>query len=238
MPFFEIYFYNYKQYINHILNLNILEYNNLNFFIIFLFGIIGSLSPCNLSMIPIYISYITKSKVKKNNYFNNILYFSIGNFISCFALGIISTFLNKLYNDLIINIVMFTDFIKIVISLSLLNIVKFRLIFDNKIIKKQYKNNLFEIILLGVTTGASASACNAPLISIIMLWTIHYQNLFFSLVIFFIYTLATITPILLSTTFTGLFQHNTYLKNISSYLIFITGTILLSHSILNILLLI
>ena len=65
-------------------------------FLVFTAGLLTSLGPCSLSLLPITIAYIGGTK---NNKFK-LISFSCGVIISLITLGAISGFLGKIYGQL------------------------------------------------------------------------------------------------------------------------------------------
>nr|YP_009402704.1 cytochrome c biogenesis protein transmembrane region [Compsopogon caeruleus]ARX96058.1 cytochrome c biogenesis protein transmembrane region [Compsopogon caeruleus] len=231
----EIYLYHYKQYLSHIFNLQNIQNHQLNLYFVFFIGIIGGLSPCNLSIIPIYMSYILKSRLKSNFILSNILYFIGGNVVSTFLFSIISILFSQLYYSLNNHFIILFEILKIIIALNLLNIIRLQIFWPNKYTVKANYNNFNELFILGLTNGLSTISCNGPIIITIMISLIKYNNFLLSVIIFSVYTISMTIPIILSTIFLQIQNQLSIIKSLSESLILFAGSILLSNSIFQLL---
>ena len=98
--------------------------NPLNIFLVFLAGLLTSLGPCSLSLLPVTIAYIGGSKNEGNNL--RILSFCIGVVFSLVCLGAIAGFLGKIYGQVPDIITTSVSIFAIIMGLNLLGVIKLR----------------------------------------------------------------------------------------------------------------
>ena len=111
----------------------------LTIFLVFTAGLLTSLGPCSLSLLPITIAYI--GGTEKNKF--KLMSFSGGVVFSLVALGAASGFLGKIYGQIPSYYTSVVALIAIIMGLNLLGILKFQLpngpdlkIIENKLIDK------------------------------------------------------------------------------------------------------
>nr|QCI05289.1 Thiol:disulfide interchange protein [Compsothamnion thuyoides] len=118
---YEVYFYILQQNLYRLLILNISQFNIYVCILMFLFGLITSLSPCFLSIMPLSIAYMNSSKYSKKN---NLL-FTLGIANTIFFFSLIINFINIKYFSHIYKVPIFSSIILLIISLNLLQIFNF-----------------------------------------------------------------------------------------------------------------
>ena len=91
-------------------------------FLVFSAGLLTSLGPCSLSLLPVTIAYI--GGTEKNKF--KLISFSGGVVFSLVALGAASGFLGKIYGQIPSYYTSFVALIAIIMGLNLLGILKFQ----------------------------------------------------------------------------------------------------------------
>nr|YP_010195855.1 thiol:disulfide interchange protein [Gracilaria bursa-pastoris]UAD83252.1 thiol:disulfide interchange protein [Gracilaria bursa-pastoris] len=138
------------------------------FILLIISGLLTSLNPCLLSMIPASWSYIYAKKLTNNN--QKIFIFGILS-STIFNIVIFQAF-HEQYEYLLHAFPLLSYITTIIISFNLLQIIEFNNSFS-------YKNNLYDklsfIPLLynyttGLIIGISSSSCTAPILLIILFW--------------------------------------------------------------------
>ena len=117
-------------------------------FLVFSAGLLTSLGPCSLSLLPVTIAYI--GGTEKNKF--KLISFSGGVVFSLVGLGAASGFLGKIYGQIPSYYTSFVALIAIIMGLNLLGILKF-----------QFPNGPdIKIIEDKIPTFISANTCWAP----------------------------------------------------------------------------
>ena len=97
----------------------------ITFLLIFSAGLLTSLGPCSLSLMPLTIAYIGGSKNKNNQI--KILSFCSGVIFSLVLLGALSGFLGKIYGQLPHIFTTGISIFAIIMGLNLLGLIRFQL---------------------------------------------------------------------------------------------------------------
>ena len=95
----------------------------ITFLLIFSAGLLTSLGPCSLSLMPLTIAYIGGSKNKNNQI--KILSFCSGVIFSLVLLGALSGFLGKIYGQLPHIFTTGISIFAIIMGLNLLGLIRF-----------------------------------------------------------------------------------------------------------------
>nr|QCI05787.1 Thiol:disulfide interchange protein [Dasysiphonia japonica] len=227
---YEFLLFYFQEIISSIL---FIEINTLNPSIIILLlftGMITSLTPCFLSILPLSFSYIN---ISANNYRNqNIFIFGI--FSSLFILFLLSVFLNYRYLIYLTKIPFLSFLILILIALNLLQILDISSYFVRLRLKKLNifsKNILLRTYLNGFLIGFSILPCSSPIVILINFW-LHYSTNFFICFLYLIfYILGCFIPFFLVFNFIINYLKIYILGYIWNIIVPLSGSILLSVSI-------
>ena len=136
-------------------------------FLVFSAGLLTSLGPCSLSLLPVTIAYI--GGTEKNKF--KLISFSGGVVFSLVALGAASGFLGKIYGQIPSYYTSFVALIAIIMGLNLLGILKFQ--FPNgpdlKIIEDKIPSFLAPFAI-GSAFGLASSPCITPVLATLLAW--------------------------------------------------------------------
>ena len=134
-------------------------------FLVFSAGLLTSLGPCSLSLLPVTIAYI--GGTEKNKF--KLISFSGGVFFAC-CTGGCSGFLGKIYGQIPSYYTSFVALIAIIMGLNLLGILKFQ--FPNgpdiKIIEDKIPTFIAPFAI-GTTFGLASSPCITPVLATLWL---------------------------------------------------------------------
>ena len=214
----------YICYIQKQFALNIyLQMKELNFvaaLILFIAGIVTSLNPCMLSIIPLSISYLTSTS--SNNY--NKLYFFLGLLTSFLLFFFFSITLNKKY-FIVSHVFPILSYLAItIIGLNLLQIINSPIWLINlSILPSQYIQNNMRNYIIGITLGCSSFPCSTSLLVTISLWLSYASDYITSIMYIAIYLFGTISPILLLINLTFSYIRLLNISLILSNIVMISG---------------
>ena len=142
-------------------------------FLVFSAGLLTSLGPCSLSLLPVTIAYI--GGTEKNKF--KLISFSGGVVFSLVALGAASGFLGKIYGQIPSYYTSFVALIAIIMGLNLLGILKFQ--FPNgpdiKIIEDKIPTFIAPFAI-GTTFGLASSPCITPVLATLLAWVSQAKN--------------------------------------------------------------
>nr|YP_009395921.1 thiol:disulfide interchange protein [Dasya naccarioides]ARW65107.1 thiol:disulfide interchange protein [Dasya naccarioides] len=211
----------------------LIEINTLNPLIasLLLFtGILTSLTPCFLSILPLSFSYIN---ISKSNYINkNIFIFGI--FSSLLILLLLSVILDYRYLIYFTKIPFLSFFFLILISLNLLQIIDISSYFSTLKFNKLdclSSNIIFRTYLNGLLIGFSVIPCSSPIVILINFWLHSATNFFICFLYLFFYILGCFIPFFLVFNFVINYVQIYILGYIWNIIVPLSGCIILSLSI-------
>jgi cytochrome c-type biogenesis protein len=145
----------------------------------FLGGIISSASPCVLAMIPLVIGYVggyAEGSTRKAVQYS--LVFTLGLTITFTILGIIASFMGKLFGSVGSFWKYILPPVAILIGLQLLGVFNFQIGLSDKFIPKQ--KALFGAFLMGLFFGILATPCATPVLAVILTYAATKQTIIYS----------------------------------------------------------
>jgi cytochrome c-type biogenesis protein len=204
---------------------------------IFLAGLLTSLTPCMLSMLPITIAYIGGSESRdKWQALGQSIWFSLGLATTLAGLGAIAASLGKVYGQIGIGLPIFVSLVAIVMGLNLLEI--FPLRFPSLGATDWIGENLplaWRSYLLGLTFGLVASPCSTPVLATLLAWVATTQNLVVGSGLLLAYTAGYVAPLVLAGTFTATIKKLLELRRWSGWVNSASGALLLGFGIFSLL---
>ncbi len=189
--------------------------------IAFLAGIIASLSPCTLGILPLIIGYVGGySKAGNKKLFIQMLSFSIGLSAVLSIIGIICALTGKAFTG-VSSPVLFLLFGSIMVILGL-NLLGFIEINFPAIVKKMPQNKSGGLFiypfLVGIFFALAASPCASPILASIMALAAVSGNIIFSISLLFMFALGQCIIIILIAiilTLAGLYIYYRVFSNIN-----------------------
>lgn len=145
----------------------------------FLGGIISSASPCVLAMIPLVIGYVGGyAEGSQRKAIQYSLVFTLGLTITFTILGIIASFMGRLFGSV-------GDFWKyvlppvvILLGLQLLGVFNFQFGLSEKLMPQ--RKALLGALLMGLFFGILATPCATPVLAVILTYAATKQTIFYS----------------------------------------------------------
>ncbi len=202
-------------------------------FLIFAAGLLTSLGPCSLSLIPVTIAYIGGTENNKNS---KILIFCGGVISSLVVLGALSGFFGKVYGQLPGSFTVIISLFAIVMGLNLLGFVRFQL--PNGPSLDFIKNNTPSFLapfVTGAAFGLASSPCITPVLATLLAWVSQAKNPMISILFLFVFGLGQVTPLIIAGITTESLKKILEFKKYSQLIPTFSGIILLTLGILNIL---
>jgi len=205
----------------------------LGYLLVFLGGIVTSIGPCNVAMIPLIIGYVSGScELPKKKAFGISMMFSIGLAVTFMLLGVIAALLGGLLGGgtrlwyYVVAVVCF------IIGLQMLGVFTLSMPGWFGSLRERVKTKgLIGALLLGLISGLVASQCATPVLAAILTYVMAQKaSLLYGAVLLFIYSLGRSVPIVLAGTFTGVLKSlrsfgkwSVWLEKASGVLILMVG---------------
>jgi cytochrome c-type biogenesis protein len=179
----------------------------LSFGIVFLGGVLTSLTPCVYPMIPITVSIIVGQE-KRSRYHSFLLslVYVLGIAVMYSALGVVAVATGSLFGSLSSNIwvLLIIANICILFGLSMLDVFMINLPFLSTLQKTHPKGGSFlGVFALGIVFGLVASPCTAPVLGVILAYVATSHNYLFGSSLLFVYALGIGMLLIIIGTFAG-----------------------------------
>jgi cytochrome c-type biogenesis protein len=205
--------------------------------IIFLAGLVTSLTPCMLSMLPITIGYIGGYEAKSRlQAAAQSTWFALGLATTLAGLGILAAVLGKVYGQIGIGLPIVISIIAILMGLNLLNALPIQFpAFDGlSLISKDLPKGL-QSYLVGLTFGLVASPCSTPVLATILGWISTTQDPVLGGILLLAYTIGYATPLVLAGTFTASIKKLLELRRWSGWITPASGALLVGFGVFSLL---
>ena len=205
----------------------------ITFLLIFSAGLLTSLGPCSLSLMPITIAYIGGSKNKNNQI--KILSFCSGVIFSLVLLGALSGFLGKIYGQLPHIFTTGISIFAIIMGLNLLGLIRFQL--PNSPNLKFIENKVppfLSPLVTGAAFGLASSPCITPVLASLLAWVSQAKNPIISIIFLFFFGLGQVMPLIFVGFTTESLKKLLEFRKFSQVIPTFSGLILISLGILNI----
>ncbi len=181
----------------------------IGYLLVFLGGILTSIGPCNVAMIPLIIGYIGGSvEVPRRKAFLISLVFSTGLAVTFMVLGVIASVVGGMIGGTTRLWYYIVAVVCIGIGLQILGVFHIAPpLWLAGLREKVQMKNLGGAFLLGLVSGLVASQCATPVLAAILTYVMaQSQSVFYGAVLLFIYALGRGVPIILAGTFTGVLK--------------------------------
>ncbi|MDW7739397.1 MAG: cytochrome c biogenesis protein CcdA [Bacillota bacterium] len=194
--------------------------------LIFAGGVVTSISPCILSMVPLLVSYISGyGEGTRSRGFSLSLFFVVGMAITFAILGFIAASLGSVFGQIGEVWYYILAAVAIIMGLQLLGVLTLDLPGFKKIPLK--KAGLGGSLIMGLLFGLVASPCATPVLAVIITYAAMQGEPLYGSGLLFIYGLGHGIPLLLAGTFTGLARNLPKINRYTQYLSYASGVILI-----------
>lgn len=205
--------------------------------VIFLAGLVTSLTPCMLSMLPITVGYIGgyESQGKLQAAVQSS-WFALGLATTLAALGIVATTIGKVYGQIGVGLPIIVSLVAIAMGLNLLEILPLR--FPSLGATDWISADLprgVRSYLLGLTFGLIASPCSTPVLATLLTWVATTQDLVLGAGLLIAYAIGYVMPLIIAGTFTASLKKILELRRWSSWINPVSGALLLGFGIFSLL---
>jgi cytochrome c-type biogenesis protein len=205
--------------------------------VIFLAGLLTSLTPCMLSMLPITIGYIGGYEAKGRWQATiQSTWFSLGLATTLATLGIVAASLGKVYGQLGVGLPIFVSAIAILMGLNLLEVLPLRFpsLGATDWITDEFPAGL-RSYLLGLTFGLIASPCSTPVLATLLAWVASTQDLVLGGGLLLAYTAGYVTPLIVAGTFTASIKKLLEVRRWSGWINITSGVLLIGFGVFSLL---
>ncbi|HIK52597.1 MAG TPA: sulfite exporter TauE/SafE family protein [Oscillatoriales cyanobacterium M59_W2019_021] len=229
--------YHLERFATHLVDAQLNHLTWVSVATIFGAGLLTSLTPCMLSMLPITIGYIGGYEAKSRLHAAaQSVWFSLGLATTLAILGILAAFLGKVYGQIGIGLPIAVSAIAIIMGLNLLEALPLQLpSFDAMGWIPQNLPNGVRSYLLGLTFGLVASPCSTPVLAALLAWVSTTGNPVLGSLLLLAYTTGYVAPLILAGTFTATIKKFLELRQWSSWITPASGALLVGFGVFSLL---
>lgn len=229
--------YELQQFANNLVATQLTHLSLLSVGIIFVAGLLTSLTPCMLSMLPITIGYIggyeTQGRLQAAT---QSTWFALGLATTLAALGIVAATVGRVYGQIGVGLPIVVSSIAIIMGLNLLEALPFQLpsFGGMEWISKDWPKGV-RSYLIGLTFGLVASPCSTPVLATLLAWVAAKQDLVLGAALLVSYTAGYVAPLILAGTFTASIKKLLELRRWSGWITPVSGALLVGFGVFSLL---
>lgn len=227
--------YQLEQFANTLVSNQLTHLSLFSIGIIFLAGLLTSLTPCMLSMLPITIGYIGGYEAKSRlQAAAQSTWFALGLATTLAGLGIIAATLGKVYGQIGIGLPIVVSIIAILMGLNLLEALPLQLPDwgSTEWISQELPQSV-RAYCIGLSFGLVASPCSTPVLASLLGWVASTKDLILGAALLLSYTAGYVTPLILAGTFTASIKKIIEIRRFSGWINPVSGALLVGFGVFS-----
>lgn len=229
--------YEIAQFANTLVRQQLTHLGWLSIITLFTAGLLTSLTPCMLSMLPITIGYIGGYE-----YQNRLqaavqsTWFALGLATTLAGLGIFASLVGRVYGQIGLGLPIVVSVIAILMGLNLLEALPLQLpAIDTMGWIPQGVPHSLRSYLLGLTFGLVASPCSTPVLATILAWVSTTGDILLGGVLLLSYAVGYVAPLIIAGTFTATIKRLLTLRQWSGWITPVSGVLLVGFGVFSLL---
>ncbi len=224
-----------SQFANTLVTQQLQHLTGLSVGFIFVAGLLTSLTPCMLSMLPITIGYIGGYDV--DNRWQGLArstWFALGLATTLAGLGLVAAIAGNIYGQVGLGLPIIVSLLAILMGLNLLQVIplQFPSLNGLDLISKDFPKGV-QAYLVGLTFGLVASPCSTPVLATLLGWVSTLQDPWLSSGLLLAYTAGYVSPLILAGTFTAGIKKLLTVRQWSGWITPISGVLLIGFGVFS-----
>jgi cytochrome c-type biogenesis protein len=229
--------YQLSQWSDHLVSDQLSHLSLWSIGIIFTAGLLTSLTPCMLSMLPITIGYIGGYEAEnRGEAARQSVWFALGLATTLAGLGVFAAAVGRVYGQVGWGLPILVGAIAILMGLNLLEIVP--LSFPDWGATEWISADLpkgLRSYLIGLSFGVVASPCSTPVLATLLAWVISTQDLILGGAFLLAYAVGYVLPLMAAGTFAASLKQVLALRRWSGWINPASGALLLAFGVFTLL---
>lgn len=179
----------------------------LDYLVVFLGGVAVSFTPCVYPVMPMTASFIGGMNTKGSKLIGFLisLVYVFGMSLTYSAFAIFAALSGKIFGQIQNNAVVYIIVANIVLFFALVMLDVIQLpTFGANASKKVRPQNLFAVLLFGMSAGLIVGPCTAPALATLLIYIASKQNLVHGILLMFVFSYGVGTSLILIGTFSGI----------------------------------
>lgn len=233
----QLYLYELSQWATQLVNAQLSHVSLVSVTVVALAGLLTSLSPCLLSMLPIMVGYMGgyDSETRQQAVFKSIC-FALGLATTLAILGLVAGLFGLVYGQVAIGLPIIVSLVAILMGLNLLGLLPLSLpTLGGPEVSQWNLPPWLKAYALGLTFGIVASPCSTPVLATLLAWISASQNPVLGGALLLAYAVGYVTPLVLAGTFTNSLKRLLELRQWSSWITPASGVLLLVFGVFSLL---
>lgn len=219
----------FSQYLN--------QFHSMNLILVlfaFLGGILSSLSPCSLGLLPLVIGYVGGQDEKKGlRLYTQVFFFIFGLALTLTVIGVICAATGQIFSAQSRTVwVLLLASMVLIMGLHMMEVITLPIPAVVKELPQNKNHNLFFIpMTIGAAFALGTTPCSTPILASILAFASMGNNLIMGAILLFAFSMGQGLILMIAALFTGSFKKVMKLQKYSAILMKVSGAILVLFSL-------
>ena len=203
------------------------------FIFVFFGGLLTSLGPCSLSLLPITIAYLAGFNNDQSPLIRSLTFCS-GIVFSLVILGSISGFLGKIYGQLPIGLTTLVAILAVLMGLNLLGAIKINLPTGPD--PKKWEGKIpkpLGPVAAGIAFGLASSPCSTPVLAVLLAWITQSESPFLGMLLLLCFGAGQVIPLFIAGIAAGTIPKLLAFRPFGSWITALSGVFFITTGLLT-----